>query len=84
MYIYYSTTTLLYLKMHKTPSEYESNLRSYEHYLRSSEKKAWKNSGLYGSITKKNVAKIQTKSGATKWPYWMIQTCVSDKVLEYI
>ena len=29
-------------------SEYESNLHSNEHYLSSSENKAWKNSGLYG------------------------------------
>ena len=28
--------------------EYESNLRSNEHYLSSNENKAWKNSGLYG------------------------------------
>ena len=31
--------------------EYESDLRSNEHYLSSSEKKAWKKSGLYGIWT---------------------------------
>ena len=31
--------------------EYESDLRSNEHYSNSSEKKAWKNSGLYGIWT---------------------------------
>ena len=31
--------------------EYESDLRSNEHYLSSSEYRAWKNSGLYGIWT---------------------------------
>ena len=31
--------------------EVDSDLRSNEHYLSSSEKKAWKNSGLYGIWT---------------------------------
>ena len=31
----------------KLRREYESDLRSNEHYLSNSEKKAWKNSGLY-------------------------------------
>ena len=31
--------------------EYGSDLRSYEHYLSRSEKKAWNNSGLYGIWT---------------------------------
>ena len=31
--------------------EYDSDLHSKEHYLTSSEKKAWKNSGLYGIWT---------------------------------
>ena len=31
--------------------EYESDLRSNEHYLNSSENKAWKNSDLYGICT---------------------------------
>ena len=31
--------------------EYESDLHSNEHYLSSSENKAWKNSGLYGIWT---------------------------------
>ena len=31
--------------------EYESDLRSNEHYLSSSEMKAWKKSGLYGIWT---------------------------------
>ena len=31
--------------------EYESDLHSNEHYMSSSENKAWKNSGLYGIWT---------------------------------
>ena len=50
-------------KQTKRKHEYESDLCSNEHYLSSSENKAWKNSGLYGiwthDLTNTNAALYQ-------------------------